>query len=180
MAVTVTNQVFSSMHMHTHVLTLDDLPNIDDVIKLLGRYQLILHTVEADKVIPGSFWGESEAGIIVQAVYARSDTPVHSLLHESCHIICMDAERRQKLHTDAEGEFAEEDAVCYLQILLAEQLPGFGKARALADMDSWGYTFRLGSAQRWFEEDAEDARQWLASHCLIDQHNCPTYRLRTT
>lgn len=166
--------------MNTDVLTLDDLPGMNDVTNLLGRYQLTLHTIETTQIIPGSFWGESEAGIIVQTVYARSDTPVHSLLHESCHIICMDAERRRKLHTNAEGEYAEEDAVCYLQILLAEQLPGFGKVRALADMDSWGYTFRLGSAQRWFEEDADDARQWLLHHHLIDQYARPTYRLRAT
>lgn len=159
------------------VLTLNDIA-ADGITKLLARYQLTLHTLETGRIIPGSFWGEAEAGIIIQNVYARPDTPVHSLLHESCHIICMDAERRQKLHTDAGGEYAEEDAVCYLQILLAEQLPGFGKARALTDMDSWGYTFRLGSAQRWFEEDAEDARQWLLNHHLIDQYNQPTYLLR--
>nr|HPQ94214.1 hypothetical protein [Thiolinea sp.] len=72
----------------------------------------------------------------------------------------------------------EEDAVCYLQILLADRIPGFGRKRALSDMDAWGYTFRLGSAQRWFEEDAEDARQWLLRHALIDNSSRPCYRLR--
>nr|CAA6800842.1 MAG: Unknown protein [uncultured Thiotrichaceae bacterium] len=163
--------------MPTDVLTLAEL-SIGDVTKLLARYQLKLHLIEIGQIIPGSFWGDSEAGIITQNVYARPDTPIHSLLHESCHIICMDSECRQKLHTDAEGDFSEEDAVCYLQILLAEHLPGFGEARALADMDSWGYTFRLGSSKRWFEEDAEDARQWLSNHHLIDQYGHPTYCLR--
>jgi hypothetical protein len=37
----------------------------------------------------------------------------------------------------------------------------------LADMDAWGYTFRLGSARRWFEQDAEDARQFLAQRGLL-------------
>ncbi len=165
--------------LHNSVLTLADLPCLGEVTTLLERYQLTLNMLKTDQVIPGSFWGESEAGVIVQNVYARPDTPVHSLLHESCHIICMDAGRRRRLHTDAGGQHAEEDAVCYLQILLAEKLPSFGKARALADMDSWGYTFRLGSAQRWFEEDAEDARQWLLGHQLIDHQNQPTYRLRS-
>ena len=31
----------------------------------------------------------------------------------------------------------------------------------MADMDAWGYTFRLGSAHAWFEHDAEDAREFL-------------------
>lgn len=164
--------------MQNDVMVLADA-NIKPIINLLKCYQLTLHSIETTQTIPGSFWGESEAGIIGQNVYVRPDTPIHSLLHESCHIICMDAERRRKLHTDAKGrEFAEENAVCFLQILLAEQLPDFGKRRALADMDSWGYSFRLGSAQRWFERDAEDARQWLLHHQLINQHNQPTYQLR--
>ncbi|NIS90685.1 MAG: hypothetical protein GTN98_11520, partial [Woeseiaceae bacterium] len=48
----------------------------------------------------------------------RSDTPVHSLLHETCHIICMSRERRAELETDAGGDDLEEAAVCYLQVLL--------------------------------------------------------------
>lgn len=145
---------------------------------LLRRYHLTLYTLSLGEAIPGSFWGGSEAGIIGQAVYVRPDTPVHSLLHESCHIICMDQQRREQLHTDAGGEIPEENAVCYLQILLAEQIAAFGRERALLDMDRWGYTFRLGSAKRWFEEDAEDARQWLLDYGLINAQEQPTYRLR--
>ena len=37
------------------------------------------------------------------------------------------------------------------------------------DMDAWGYTFRLGSAQAWFEQDADDARRWLLAHRIIDE-----------
>ena len=58
--------------------------------------------------------------------------------------------------------------MCYLQILLADSVPGFGRTRMLQDMDAWGYTFRLGSARRWFEEDASDARAWLLDRGLID------------
>ena len=36
------------------------------------------------------------------------------------------------------------------------------------DMDAWGYTFRLGSTRAWFEQDADDARQWLAERGLLD------------
>ena len=48
---------------------------------------------------------------------------------------------------DAGGDDAEENAVCYLQILWADALPGFGRERMFLDMDAWGYTFRLGSAR---------------------------------
>ena len=107
-----------------------------------------------------------EAGLIGSAVFVRRDTPVHSLLHEACHSICMDDERRRSLHTDAGGDDAEENAVCFLQILLADEIPGVGRARLMEDMDRWGYSFRLGSTRRWFEEDAEDAREWLVKRGL--------------
>ena len=48
----------------------------------------------------------------------------------------------------------------------------------LRDMDAWGYTFRLGSAEAWFERDAADARQWLLAHGLIDAAGRPTFALR--
>jgi hypothetical protein len=74
--------------------------------------------------------------------------------------------RRAGLRTDAGGDYDEENAVCYLQIVLADRLPGVGRDRVLADMDAWGYTFRLGSARAWFERDAADARDWLARRGL--------------
>ena len=146
---------------------------------LLCKYGLKLELVESSQSIPGSYWGESEAGIIGRTIYLRADTPVHSFLHETCHVICMDEQRRQHLHTDAGGETCEEDAVCYLQIILADQFAEFGREHALLDMDRWGYSFRLGSAKRWFEEDAEDARLWLKQHHLINDTDQPTFQLRT-
>ena len=117
--------------------------------------------------IPGSFWGDPEAGVIGSVVYARGDTPVHSLLHEACHLIVLPPERRAQVHTDASDSVLEEDATCYLQIVLADRLPGVGSGRLMADMDAWGYSFRLGSAQAWFERDAEDARAWLTERGLL-------------
>lgn len=145
---------------------------------LLARYGLAVAWIPSDSEIPGSYWGESEAGLIGDHLFVRDDTPVHSALHEACHYVCMDAERRARLNADAGGECIEEDGVCYLQILLADELPGVGRARLCADMDAWGYSFRLGSARAWFEQDAEDARLWLLQSGLIDRDERPLWRVR--
>ncbi len=138
-----------------------------NVRALLATYQLELVETIAGQPIPGSYWGDEEAGLIGHTLYVRDDTPLHSLLHEACHAICMGRDRRDQLHTDAGGDDAEENAVCYLQILLAEHITGFGAAACCRDMDSWGYSFRLGSAQAWFEQDAQDAQQWLHARGLL-------------
>ena len=151
----------------------------DGLARLLARYGLELEACPDDAPIPGSFWGDEEAGLIGDRLLVRADTPLHSALHEACHYACLDAGRRAGLDTDAGGDYDEENAVCYLQILLADELPGFGRARMMADMDAWGYSFRLGSARSWFEEDAEDARSWLQRHGLIDASGRPTFALRT-
>jgi hypothetical protein len=132
---------------------------------LLAPYGLVVERSE-DASIPGSYWGESEAGLIGNRLIVRADTPVHSALHEACHWICADSGRRATVHTDAGGDDLEECAVCYLQILLAGALPGYSRERMLADMDAWGYSFRLGSARAWFERDAEDAKAWLKERGL--------------
>ena len=149
-----------------------------ELVLLLERYGLDLVLVAPEQVIPGSYWGEREAGLIGAKIYARLDTPLHSVLHETAHFACMAPERRAGLHTDAGGDDAEESAVCYLQILMAESLPNAGAARMCRDMDEWGYSFRLGSAARWFAEDAEDARRWLERHGLIDAAGRITHTLR--
>jgi len=160
------------------MLTIADLPEraLED---LLSPYHLVIKSVSNDESIPGSFWGDSEAGLIENKLYVRPQTPVHSALHESCHYICLDSARRNALNTDAGGDYDEENAVCYLQILLAAKLHGCSADTLMQNMDSWGYTFRLGSAAAWFQHDAEDARQWLLKEKLIDQDNIPTGRLRT-
>jgi len=131
-----------------------------------------------DEPITGSYWGDTEAGVIGQTVFVRRDTPVHSLLHEACHIICMTGERREHLQTDAGGDDLEEAAVCYLQVILADQIEGVGRKRLMRDMDAWGYSFRLGDTASWFERDAEDARKWLIGENLLSTGGTPTFRLR--
>lgn len=145
---------------------------------LLARYGLEVRDIPEQQTIPGSFWGDAEAGLVGNILYVRGDTPIHSALHEACHYICMDSARRDQLHTDAGGDYSEENAVCYLQILLADHLVMMGRVRMWADMDAWGYSFRLGSAQAWFEQDAEDARQWLLTEQLIDFQEQPTWQVR--
>lgn len=137
------------------------------IAALLARYALALEVVPDGTPIPGSYWGEPEAGIIGTTVYARGDTPVHSLLHEACHLIVLPPERRARVHTDATDSVAEEDATCYLQIVLAGELPRVGSERLMRDMDAWGYTYRLGSTRAWFERDAEDAHAWLVERSLL-------------
>jgi len=160
------------------MLTIADLPEMA-LENLLSPYHLTIKSVPNSHSIPGSFWGDTEAGLIENKLYVQPQTPVHSALHEACHYICLDSERRNALDTDAGGGYDEENAVCYLQILLAAKLPGCSADILMQNMDGWGYTFRLGSASAWFQHDAEDARQWLLKEKLIDQNNIVTGQLRT-
>ncbi|MEI2743679.1 MAG: hypothetical protein V9G63_14815 [Candidatus Competibacter sp.] len=150
----------------------------EPLASLLARYGLDIVWLPLTSQIPGSYWGGREAGLIGRRLFAREDTPIHSALHEAGHYVCMDAGRRARLHTDAGGEYLEENGVCYLQILLADELAGVGRARLCADMDAWGYTFRLGSSRAWFEGDAEDARLWLLENGLIDRESRPIWKVR--
>ena len=149
-----------------------------ELAMVLSRYGLTLSLTAPEEVIPGSYWGESEAGLKGDRLYARLDTPVHSVLHEASHYICMTPERRSGLDRDAGGDDPEECGVCYLQVLLANELPGVGSQRLMSDMDAWGYSFRLGNTRAWFDSDAEDARGWLVDHGVIDSGNVLTGRLR--
>lgn len=151
------------------VLRMADI-GFDTVAALLSSQGLQLQIVADNAPIPGSYWGDPEAGVIGCHVYARADTPVHSVLHEACHLLVLPPERRATVHTDASDSIDEEDATCYLQIVLADALPGVGRERLMADMDAWGYSFRLGSARAWFEQDAENAREFLV------QRNLPVLR----
>ena len=160
------------------VLTVADV-RYHHLVRLLARYGLSMTLLDDGAAIRGSYWGEPEAGIVGRSVYVRRDTPIHSLLHETCHVICMDEERRDDLDRDAGGDEVEECAVCYLQILLADHVAGVGRDRLMRDMDSWGYSFRLGDARTWFETDADDARSWLLERGLVTRADNPVFSLRT-
>lgn len=159
------------------VLRVSDF-EFDAMAVLLARYRLELVLLADDAAIVGSYWGEPEAGLAGNRVYVRADTPLHSLLHETSHAICMTADRRALLHTDAGGNDLEESAVCYLQIALAGALPGAGRQRLMQDMDAWGYSFRLGNTADWFEHDATDARDWLIANGLLAADGEAAWKLR--
>lgn len=155
-------------------------PAADKAIHALAaRYGAELVECAPSETLPGSYWGDSEAGLRGGTLFVRADTPIHSLLHELGHFICMSPERRAGLDRDAGGDDDEECAVCYLQIVLADEIPGFGRAQMLKDMDAWGYTFRLGSSRAWFESDASDACIWLRRHGVLDDDGKPTFHARS-
>jgi len=162
---------------HSKILTVDDVA-VDTIEEVLQRYHLRLVIVAAGAPVPASYWGAPEAGIRGNTIYARGDTPVHSILHECCHVICMTGQRRAALNRDAGGDDLEESAVCYLQLLLADHIDGVGRQRLMQDMDDWGYSFRLGSTSAWFEQDAEDARQFLINHGLISESGDVNFAVR--
>ena len=151
------------------MLTLADIDEVA-VAALLASHGITLARVHDGAPIPGSYWGEPEAGLIGCTVHARGDTPVHSLLHEAAHLVVLPPERRMAVHTDATDSVEEEDAVLVLQVLLADALADVGADRVLADMDAWGYTFRLGSAAAYVHDDAGAAWDWLQARGLVDAH----------
>lgn len=164
--------------INSKVLVVADFGS-NDLATLLRRYGLELIIGDRGEAIPGSFWGDPEAGIVGKTVYARADTPIHSLLHETCHVICMSRERREQLDRDAGGDDLEEAGVCYLQVVLADFIDGLGRERLMVDMDTWGYSFRLGSTREWFERDAEDAKEFLINQRLLNEKGEPTFTLRS-
>jgi hypothetical protein len=159
------------------VLTVADIVRAD-LDALAAKYRMRVVELASGTPIPGSYWGDSEAGLVGDILYVRADTPAHSALHELCHYVCMDDARRARLATDAGGDDDEECGVCHLEVLLADELRGFGRARCLADMDAWGYSFREGSADAWWAGDARFAREWLLARALIDAADRPTFALR--
>ncbi len=136
--------------------------------RLFDGYGIEVRWVAQGGDIPGSHWGEPEAGIVGSRLFVRADTPLHSALHEGCHLICMGEERRVSVDRDAGGDDLEESAVCYLQIVLADYFDGVGRSLLMRDMDEWGYSFRLGSTLEWFLSDADDALSWLQERGFLD------------
>ncbi len=68
------------------MLTVADLPT-QALQNLLSPYSIIVESVSNNAPIPGSFGGDSEAGLIRNILYVRPEPPVHSALHEACHYI---------------------------------------------------------------------------------------------
>ncbi len=150
----------------------------DSINAVLKRYGLEINCLNFDREIPHSFWGAPEAGRLKNTLFVRGDTPIHSILHESSHYVCMPKDQRENDEVDAQGTAAEENATCYLQILLADYIQGYCRQQAFNDMDLWGYSFRLGSAFNWFTDDAEEVKYWLKQHDIINAQREITWNLR--
>lgn len=158
------------------VLRVDDV-DFGKLARLCSRFGVRLRKLPDGAPIDGSFWGEPEAGIVGSTLNVRGDTPVHSLLHELGHIICVSPARRTRLHTDAASDHREEAAVCYLQVLLAGTLSCIGRDRIMRDMDAWGYSFPEGRTASWFAA-AGDALSWLVDQRVAAPDGRVTFRLR--
>lgn len=135
----------------------------DPAAALLSRLGCTLVLQPAGSAIAASHWGEPEAGIDGLRIIARPDTPLHSVLHETGHLLCTPPAQRPGLWRSAGSDDLEEAAVCCLQVRMATDLPGYDPDRLFADMQAWGYSFRLGSPAQWYRQDAEDALAWLAA-----------------
>ncbi|MBT7276275.1 MAG: hypothetical protein P8O19_04195 [Woeseiaceae bacterium] len=145
---------------------------------LVSKFDLKLKIIIKSQKIPGSYWGDPEAGLIGKTIFVKNNTPLHSFLHEFSHLICMSEELRLKVIRDAKSDDAEESAVCYLQILLADFLQGIERSVLMQDMDDWGYSFRLGSTEIWFQNDASDSIEWLKREKILDKKGNISWLLR--
>ncbi|MEL7311041.1 MAG: hypothetical protein AAFN07_06000 [Pseudomonadota bacterium] len=145
------------------MLVVDDMLTTDAlscaVRTVFREFALVLIVHPDDASLPASYWGDSEAGVTGRSIHVRGNTPIHSLLHEACHVVCTTA---AEFVRDAGGCDDEESAVCAMQLLLAEVLPGVGAERMARDMDDWGYSFREGSAWQFRSGDGRHALDWLA------------------
>ena len=150
----------------------------NSLARLLNRYQLHLELICDNDSIPYSFWGAPEAGRHKSTLFARVDTPIHSILHEAAHYICMTPNQRESPFIDAKGSAVVESACCYLQIILADYIPGLNRYILMHDMDRWGYSFRLGSTARWFFADSDDALKWLLGQQILLTTMHPSWQLR--
>ena len=87
----------------------------------------------------------------------------------------MSPARRAGLDRDAGGDDAEECAVCYLQILLADELTALA-ARACCVTWMPGDIPFAWAAPGWFEQDAADACVWLQSSGVVTEDLRPPTR----
>ena len=92
----------------------------------------------------------------------------------------MSEERRKCLDRDAGGDDLEEAAVCYLQMLLADHLPGCRSRPADAGHGQPGVTVS-GSAIRAAGSSRTLATRvdWLLDNGLISSADNPLFILRT-
>ena len=138
----------------------------DDVAALLARYGLAARARRRRRADPRQLLGRTRSRPDRPRVHARDDTPVHSLLHEAAHLIVLPPERARRAYR--RHRFGRGRRRRLRAAVAARRRPARRRPRALmADMDAWGYTFRLGSARAYFERDAEDAGPGCSARGLV-------------
>ena len=136
---------------------------------LLAGFGLRLVLLPAGADIPGTYWGAPEAGLSGDQLFVRPDTPVHSVLHEAAHFLCMPPSAAPACTGTRAATWPRRtpSATCRSCWERSSGAAGWSRERLFADMDAWGYSFRLGSTRRWFEEDADEALAWLRDRGLV-------------
>ncbi len=127
--------------------------------RLLTAFGLSLAGVAPGASIPGSYWGDSEAGLVGDRLFARADTPVHSLLHELGHYVCMDpTAARCARHRCGRRRRRGSGRVLPAGVARRRACEASAASAASRDMDTWGYSFREGSARAWLAGDGVPRR----------------------
>jgi len=102
---------------------------------MLDRYGLAFVLAAPEEVIPGSYWGEREAGLMGSRSSPGSTRRcIRCCTGRAISSACRPS-GRAGLDTDAGGDDAEENAVCYLQILIGGRA---AECRERADVPRYG------------------------------------------
>ncbi len=106
--------------------------DLDDARALLARYGLALECVADGAAIPGSYWGEPEAGADRHdGVRARRHAGAFAAARSRAPDRAAARKARDDPHRRHPIRSAEEDATCYCRSLLGDALPGVGRERML-------------------------------------------------
>ncbi len=142
-------------------------------------YGARLERVPAGAAIPGSYWGDTEAGLDRQhrvraRRHARAFVPARALsLHLHGRRAPCRARDRRRRHATTRSAASATCRCCSPSGSTAS-----AQRAACATWTRGATRFREGSARAWFDGDGAHARAWLLDHGLVDSAGQPTLRLR--
>jgi len=140
----------------------------------LDRYGLSLHLVAPDEVIPARIGASARRADGIQ-IFARLDTAGAFGAARGRPFYLHDAGTARRLGYRCRRRSCGRECVCYLQIILAQSLPNVGRERMCRDMDEWAIRSGWEAPRSGSIQDAEDARDWLMRHGVLDSQSRPTY-----